>query len=296
MTALFDVVDDDVFLPTARARGPWDPGALHGGPVAALLARAIERAGSPASARSGHGATPGGRGGGAENGQAAGDVADTGAGAMNVGRLTVELLRPVPVAPLRVTASVLRPGRKVQLVGASITPVDSGVEVARAVALLIRDAHIDMPDLQDADRLEPPPPRGEATSRSKFDQEWEAFHNEGVEMRFTEGLFHEPGPAVVWMRLCQPVVEGEAPSPVQRVASHADFGNGVSSVVPWGTYLFINPDLTIHLARPPVGEWVCLEARSTLSPGDGMGMAESALYDEMGRIGRSAQSLLVERR
>jgi Thioesterase-like superfamily len=264
VTALFEVVDDGVFMPLARARGPWDPSALHGGPAAALMARAVESA--------------------------------DGAEAMNVARLTVELLRPVPVAPLRVTASVLRPGRKVQLVGASITPVDSGVEVARAVALLIRAGHVDIAELHDSDRLAPPPPMGEAKARPKFAEEWEAFHNEGVEMRFTEGAFHEPGPAVVWMRLCQPVVEGEAPSPVQRVASHADFGNGVSSVVPWAKYLFINPDLTIHLARPPVGEWVCLEARSMLSPGDGMGMAESALYDESGRIGRSVQSLLVDRR
>lgn len=264
MTALFEAVDSDVYQPLDRARGPWDPGALHGGPSAALLARAVERV--------------------------------DGADAMHVARLSVELLRPVPVAPLRVTATVQRPGRKVQLVGASMTVVETGAEVARAVALLIRAGHVDMPDLRDQDRLEGPPARGQARVRPKFDQEWAAFHNEGVEMRFTEGAFQEPGPCVVWMRLCQPVVAGEEPTPVQRVASHADFGNGVSSVVPWAKYLFINPDLTIHLARPPAGEWVCLEARSTLSPEDGMGMAESALYDEQGRIGRSVQSLLVDRR
>lgn len=261
---LFETLDANTYLPTARARGPWDKGALHGGPVAALMARAVERE---------------------QEGQG-----------LHVARLTSELLRPVPVAPLRVSTTVLRPGRKVQLTGASVSVVETGAEVARLVALSIRDASVDMPDLREADRLEPAPPRGQAQSRPKFDQEWEAFHNEGVEMRFTSGFFGEAGPVTVWMRLCQPIVEGEEPSSVQRVASHADFGNGVSSVVPWTDYLFINPDLTIHLARPPQGEWICLEARSMLSPEDGMGMAECALYDEHGRIGRSVQSLLVDRR
>ena len=43
-----------------------------------------------------------------------------------------------------------------------------------------------------------------------------------------------------------------------------------------------------------VGEWVALEAR-TFAEADGVGVAESALHDEAGRIGRSLQSLLVDR-
>jgi len=261
---LFEPLAADVYLPTARARGPWDPAALHGGPVAALLARAVEDAD----------------------------------GGLNVARLTFEILRPVPVAPLRVTSAVRRPGRKVQVRTASITTVDGDVEVSRVTALLIRAAEIDVDGLGDEHRLSavPVPSLPNARTRLDFDQPWEAFHNEGVEMRFTSGLFHVPGPVTVWMRLCQPVVGEEVPTPLQRVAAVADFGNGVSGVLPWTDYLFINPDLAVHLARPPRGEWVCLEARSLLSPEDGMGMAESALYDEHGRIGRSIQSLLVDRR
>lgn len=264
---LFEPLDDDVYLPTARARGPWDPGALHGGPVAALLARAVEDA----------------------------------AGELNVARLTFEILRPVPVAPLRVTSEVVRPGRKVQLRTASVTTVDGGVEVSRVTALLLRAASVDVPDLPAEHRPAESPgePLPGARTRIKSGpawDSWEAFHNEGMEMRFAAGRFEEPGPVTVWMRLCQPVVGGEPPTPVQRVAAAADFGNGISSVLPWTDYLFINPDLAVHLARPPQGEWVCLESRSMLSPEDGMGLAESALYDEHGRIGRSVQSLLVDRR
>ena len=66
-------------------------------------------------------------------------------------------------------------------------------------------------------------------------------------------------------------------------------------MLPWETHTFINPDLTVHLLRPAVGPWVCLDARSMLGT-DGIGVAESALFDTHGRIGRSVQSVIVEAR
>ena len=98
----------------------------------------------------------------------------------------------------------------------------------------------------------------------------------------------------MWFRLRVPVVAGEEPTPLQRVAAAADFGNGVSAALERGRYLFINPDLTITLHRPPAGEWVGLDA-VTHAEAHGVGLAESALYDEHGRIGRSVQTLLVDR-
>jgi len=90
-----------------------------------------------------------------------------------------------------------------------------------------------------------------------------------------------------------PVVLGEAPSPWERAVAAADFGNGVGAELPFAGSLFINPDLTVQLHRPPVGEWVCLDARTRFgSPG--FGSAESELWDSEGRIGRAIQSLLVE--
>lgn len=270
--ALFERQGDETYLPTSLARGPWSPESLHGGPPAALLTRAIEAVESDST--------------------------------MHVARVTVELLRPVPVAVLRVESTVLRPGRKVQLVGASLFAGE--VEVARAQALRIRMADVPMSlpvadgtegaegadgaDGADADA----PPKLPAARTRPNDDAWEAFHNSGVEMRYTSGSFEAPGPATVWMRLCQPLLAGEEPSPTQRVVAVADFGNGVSSVADFSKFLFINPDLSIHLARPPVGEWVCLDAVSRLSPEHGVGLAECALYDESGRIGRSLQSLLLD--
>jgi acyl-Coa thioesterase superfamily protein/acyl-CoA thioesterase superfamily protein len=252
--AIFDR-EGDRFLPTAAAIGPWDPNALHGGPVAMLLARGIESV-------------------------------DSG-GALDVVRLTVELLRPVSVTPLALSAEIERPGRRVQLIGAALT--QDGVEVARARALRVRRA-----DLGVETPGEPPPPGpADLEPRNAFPG-LEAYFTLGVELRGVQGDPWSPGPATMWVRLKLPVVAGEEPTPLQRVAAAADFGNGISSVLDWTKHVFINPDLTIHLLRQPVGQWVAMDSRTEIGPG--YGLAQSTLYDERGEIGRSLQSLYVDNR
>jgi hypothetical protein len=115
-----------------------------------------------------------------------------------------------------------------------------------------------------------------------------------MEMRW----FGDPwklGPGRVWMRLQMPLLPGEPATPLARVAAVADFGNGVSASLPFDRFLFINADLTIHLARAPQGEWIGLDARTHLSPG-GVGLSESVLHDEDGPIGRAFQTLVVQPR
>jgi hypothetical protein len=115
-----------------------------------------------------------------------------------------------------------------------------------------------------------------------------------VENRIARGEFFR-GPCTAWFRLNHPLVAGEVPSPYQRVAVAADSGNGISAALDFENYTFVNCDLTIHLLRRPRGEWICLDARTALG-GNGSGLAESALYDEAGLIGRSTQSLAVRAR
>jgi hypothetical protein len=259
--ALFTRLDGDQVLPGPLARGPWSPDALHGGPVAALLAVAAEPA----------------------------------LEGMHPARVTVELLRPVPVAPLRVSARVTRPGKKVRLVAAEVT-TDDGTLVASATVLGIRRTELAVPDALAADPPPPPSaaagaPRGTVSSGPDYD----AFHNAGVEHRFVRGSFEVLGPATDWIRLAVPVLADEPTTPLQRVLAAADFGNGISRMADFEDLLFINPDLTVHLHRLPVGEWVCLDAASVFEP-HGAGLAQSALWDEQGPIGRSLQSLLLESR
>ncbi len=256
------IPDGDRFIPTDLARGPWSPDAQHGGPPAALLARAVERF--------------------------------SGGESMAVVRLTVELLRPVPIAPLTIETNWARPGRKVQIVAASLFSGDT--EVVRATGLRIRRAAIPLP--ADLPHVAPPaPPDSGSVGLPPWAAtlEYRAFHSLAVEHRFVGGSFAQAGPATDWIRLRVPLVEGEETSPLCRVAAAADFGNGISWVLNRSDgYSFINPDLTIYLHRPPVGEWICLDAVTHAQP-SGIGLAESTLYDEQGIIGRSLQSLIIER-
>jgi hypothetical protein len=118
------------------------------------------------------------------------------------------------------------------------------------------------------------------------------FAPDAIEVRFVAGTFHGLGPSTAWFRLRVPLVAGEEPSPLQRLAAAGDFGNGISATLSWDDYVFINPDLTVYVDRQPVGEWICLQAETIIAP-DGIGTAESVLYDRRGRVGRAIQALLV---
>ncbi|HUY64708.1 MAG TPA: thioesterase family protein [Acidimicrobiales bacterium] len=264
--------EGDVLLPLPWARGPWTPEALHGGPVAAAIVRAAEQCRPEADA--------------------------------HLSRLTVELLRPVPMAPLEVTAEMVRPGRKVQVIDVRVRAGD--LEVAWGRALRIRSHAPGDPagaGLSAAAAEGPvpgtspaaPPGPGDGHGSPALVSGYLAFHNEGAELRFVRGEFDRLGPSAVWIRLAVPVVAGEEPSPAQRAVVAADFGNGVSAELDYEHYVYINPDLTVYLERPPVGEWVCLEATTRLGT-PGVGLAQSVLWDELGPVGRSLQSLVTERR
>ena len=239
-------------------RGPWDPGAQHGGPVAAILTREFERL-EPAA----HG--------GAD---------------MQITRLTCELLRPVPLGDLRVEAEVVRPGRRVQLLEGTVTTPD-GVEVARARGLRVARAPVSAGD-HTRSPAEPATAQAEA-----FFADWSPkFLGDGIEIRFVSGGFLEPGPAVAWFRLQVPLVAGEETTPLQRLAAAADFPNGIGSELGFEEFVFINPDLTLYVEREPRGEWICLDASMRAVEGGGA-VSEAVLYDLEGRVGRSLQSLYV---
>jgi acyl-CoA thioesterase len=248
------------FLPTEHTRGPWDPRHQHGGAVAALCARAVERAAGPEFCLT---------------------------------RLTLELMRPVPLERLALDLVVPRPGRRVLGLTVSVSAGDLETEVVRAHAVAVRRK--DMPTGEGHESyLEPGPETSQGAPLDFGGEEQPAFHRTGMELRFADGG-DRPGPARVWFRLRRPVVGDEEPSGVQRAAAASDFSNGVSWVLPFEDWIFLNPDLTLHLARPPAGEWIGLDAL-TVPSDQGMGLAESALYDEHGRLGRAVQSLLLQRR
>ncbi len=255
--ALF-VTDGITLVPTPLTQGPWIEGAQHGGPPAALLARAIE--GVPTESP------------------------------MEVVRLTVELERPVPLEPLSTSARVVRQGRRVQLVATALRTEET--TVARASGLRLR-LGAETPVSRVPKPAPPGPEEGSPVEWSRFAVS--GYHDRGVDMRSVAGDVDGHGPATMWIRLRVPIVAGEEATPLQRAAAVADFGNGLSAVLDPAEFTFINPDLTVYVYRRPVGEWICLQADTDV--GDpGIGLASSTLYDRAGPFGLGLQSLLLSRR
>lgn len=248
----------DRYLSLPTTAGPWGPESQHGGPPAALLTRAVE------------------------------DLARD--EDRVVGRLTMELLGPVPVGPLRIEAAVVRPGRSVEMCEATLHDEQRGRPCARATVWLF-PATDDGPVQDDS----PLPHTPEDGTHKDPPPSWSGGYLDAVDWRWVSGAVTEPGPGVVWMRPMVDLVEGEPIGPVQRLMSCVDSASGVSAALDPSTWGFLNTELTVHVLRPPVGEWVCLDAVTTLGSGS-VGIAASHVYDARGLVARSSQALLIAKR
>jgi hypothetical protein len=252
LSAFYETLEDGRFRATPHTRGPWDPAFQHAGPPAALLGRGVERC----EPRDG----------------------------FILARLTFEILRAIPVTDVAVSARVARPGRSVELLEGELS-VDS------EPVMFVRAWRVRASTAPDVDRDAPPPPRPAEASPPPPGLD-DFGYGRAVELRFASGGWGQRRPATVWTRLRVPVVAGEEPTGVQRVLAVADSGNGVSAVLSWDEWLFINTELTVHFRRPPRGEWICLDAETSIAAG-GAGLARSVLSDDDGVVAQGAQALLV---
>jgi hypothetical protein len=240
------------------AAGPWDASQQHGSAPSSLIAYAVEHIPAPQP--------------------------------MRVARLTVDLMRPVPVAPLEIKTEILREGRKIQLIGVRL--LANGVDVVRANVLRIRATDIDLPPEAASRPVTLPMPQSDGVPTATHARN--PFLS-GLAMQEVRGGFLQRGPGAVWFRALRPIIEGVETTPLMRAAVTADFCNGVSAVLDFTKYTFINADLTISLSRMPVGEWILLDAESWIGE-NGAGIAFGALADTKGYFGRSVQSLVIEPR
>ena len=258
--AAFYEHDGTGYLATGLTRGPWDPGAQHAGPPAALLGREFDLLPE------------------AEDFQ--------------VCRVTFEIMRSIPIGPVEVAARIVRPGRRVQLLEGELRVGGEVLMMARGWRL--RTAPVDLP--AEAVAIPPGPPLpSEPGPLNFFPTNSDEGYHTAMEIRFVSGAFNEVGPATAWLRMRHPLVDDEPPSPLQRVLIAADVGNGISAAVDFRRFVFVNVDLTVQLERLPEGEWVCVDA-VTLPRPRGNATAESVLSDERGRLGRALQTLLVSER
>jgi acyl-coenzyme A thioesterase PaaI-like protein len=257
MDAIFRV-DGKHVVTSPNAAGPWDPRMQHGSAPAALAVWAAEAIPTREP--------------------------------MRIARVTVDLMRPVPVAPLTVESEVLREGRKIQLCAVRLL-ADNVVVVGATVLKIKAQAQVLPADIADPP-VELPGPDGSRPEPADFSS---SPFVKGVSLRAARGRFGVQGPGAIWYRVDRPLVEGSPVSQAMRAVVAADFCNGTSAALDFRQWTFINADLTVSFAREPLGEWILLDAESWIGP-DGAGLAMARLADQRGYFGRVVQSLVIEKR
>lgn len=251
----------ELFAPTELAGSPWHPSMLHGGAPAGLLAHCLE-------------------------------LATAGSG-LQPARLTIDLLRPVPRAPLGVQVNVLRQGKRIQLLEARLQAGDT--LVALATGLFVKPTRLTLPEYAPrAEQVLPPPDGYEEVSFrdilfAKSDQMPPGLHTT-VRLRPVSDL-KESGRGQAWMHLPVAMIEGQCNSPFMLAALVSDFGNGVGQLSLAPQVGTINADINLQLSRLPEGEWIGLDCTALMDE-SGLGQVVSTLYDTVGRIGMVSQSIM----
>jgi hypothetical protein len=256
MADSFFIARGPSYVATEATRGPWDDRHQHAGPPSGLLGRALESFERRDDSR--------------------------------IVRVTIEILRPVPIGEVEIVVSIPRPGKRVELLEAVLT--SGGSEILKARAWRMRTAEI------------PLDPYGESLPGPE-NGHWEPFfagvadvgYHTHMDWRFLNGSFRVMGPAIAWLKMGVPLLPGEEPSPLVRVLVAADSANGISCALDPREYLFVNTDLNVFLYREPEGEWIGMDSRTILDP-SGVGLTETALHDRKGPVGRGLQTLYVAKR
>ncbi|MFF2353464.1 thioesterase family protein [Kitasatospora sp. NPDC058115] len=248
-----------MFASGAATAGPWSAKLQHGGPPSALLGWAMERY----RPREG----------------------------LRIARVTVELVRAVPVADLRVEVRTVRSGRRAELLEGEI--VCGGRTVALARAWRVVASPVDTPCLAPGPGVGRVPGVQPAAVMA-------GAHSEGylaaMEWRFEGGGgFDVPGPGVVWARQRIPLLAGCSDTPLTRALVLADSSWAVAFELDHHRRFVINTDVTLLVHRDPVGSWLCLRS-ATAAAARGAGLAEGVLADEAGQCGRVLQTLVVDER
>ncbi|MDQ2750958.1 MAG: thioesterase family protein [Actinomycetota bacterium] len=257
-TSYFDLLDVDGagahYLAGPETGGPWAAELQHGGPPNALLVAEAERVAA----------------------------AETGRADLLAVRLAAEFVGPVPVAAVHTQARIVRSARSALLVEATLRAGGRECLHARIWLVAGRDtARIAAPLPEPVE-----PPTGTSPLNMRFP------YGDSVQWRAVRGNIDQPGPGIVWARPRLELLEGRAMSGLQRAALIGDSASGISSVLDWHQWSFLNVDLDVHLSRPVIGDWLHMDAATTLGP-TGSGLARSTLADVCGPVGSTLQTLVV---
>ncbi|BDE05542.1 acyl-CoA thioesterase [Vulcanimicrobium alpinum] len=255
--AYYERVDAQTFVASRATQSPWDARLQHGGPPTALLARAM--------------------------------LAQHPRGGMRLARINAEFLGPIPIARMTVRTRIVRPGKRIEMLEGALEADGREVVSARAWRIAVQSPGSVPPAATSPDT---PPPLPSEQAQRDWLQGW--GYGESIEWRYATRTLAQ-GPKAVWTRVRIPLIAGDSLEPLDRALVVVDSANGVSGELPMDKWLFVPPSLSVAIEREPRGEWVLLDARSTLSD-DGLGISTARLADEGGYLAAATQALLVERR
>ncbi len=254
--AYFSILDEDDGGGRYRAgpgtAGPWNAGFQHGGPPSALLVRCAQRA-VPAR--------------------------DT---AFVAVRVAAEFVGPVPVGEVEVRASVERSARSAVLVAVTLSAHSRVCLQGRVWLVAERDTNSVTVPLADAVTV----PTGLPDLGGDFP------YHDTIDWQAIRGSMRTAGPGLVWARPRLPLVGGESMRGLERVALIGDSASGISAVLDWDEWSFLNIDLDVHLSRPVEGDWILIDAVTDLGAA-GSALARSTVSDVHGPVGVTAQTLVI---
>ncbi|MGV0742940.1 thioesterase family protein [Mycolicibacterium sp. XJ870] len=245
---------DDGFVPNEIAHGGWGP-TLGGQVVGGLLARAIEQ-----------------------------HVTEED---LQPARLTVEILRRVASAPVRVSASVIRSGSRMRAIDAAMT--QQGEVVARASALYLRRGVQPEGEFWSTEVSLPPIPDEPVQFDDTVPMFIRAYGADSPSSR--EFPWQQSGPRYAWVREVRDLVDGEEPTPFVRAAMAVDVTSSMTNFSSAGL-AFINADYTLTLSRLPDGPYIGLAALTHYSS-DGVATGSASLFDRLGPIGSGLSTAIA---
>lgn len=254
MAAYFERIDESAFHATSAVEGAWSVEEQHIAPALGLITHVIEQD---------HHARRGGD--------------------LQLGRVSFDILGTIPIERVDLSVRVLRPGRTIELVEATLSHDGRPAVIARAWLMQVADT------AAIAGSSLPPMPSREALEPWSAGEIWPGRYVRTVDIRRRQV---EPGRAWCWMRPRIPLLEGEPISPTARLLGLVDIANGVTPRFVPAEVAFPNVDLTCHLAAQPQGEWLGFDISVTVGPA-GLGLTDTVLHDERGPIGTVQQILTV---
>ncbi|UJP10004.1 thioesterase family protein [Microbacterium sp. KUDC0406] len=253
MTAYFERLGETTFRATSATEGAWNVTEQHIAPTLGLLAHLMQL---EHATRHEH--------------------------PLSLAKVNYDILGVIPIDEVEVQVRVLRPGRTIELLEATMSHDGRPAAVARAWFLKPHDtadvAGAAFPTMPSRDGM----PSWDAPK-------WPGAFVRTPDIRRSEQF---PGRAHSWIRPLIPLIEGEEISPTARMLGLVDIANGLTPRVSPSEVAFPNLDLSAHLLREPVGDWLGFDTTMSIGPG-GLGVTHTVLHDDEGPIGTSVQELTV---